>query len=49
MKWRVVMELVGRDGIVVVHEIGGRAAVAKYVPQDDGLMLADESRCWQGL
>jgi hypothetical protein len=27
MKWRVVLELVGPDGIVGVHEVGGRAAI----------------------
>jgi len=31
MKWRVMLELVGPDGIVGVHEVGGRAAVAEYV------------------
>ena len=32
MKWRVMLELVGPDGIVGVHEVGGRAAVAAYAP-----------------
>ena len=32
MKWRVMLELVGPDGIVYVHEVGGRAAVAAYAP-----------------
>jgi hypothetical protein len=27
MKWWVVLELVGPDGIVGVHEVGGRAAI----------------------
>ena len=26
MKWRVMLELVGPDGIVCVHEVCGRAA-----------------------
>jgi hypothetical protein len=29
MKWRVMLELIGPDGIVGVHEVGGRAAVAQ--------------------
>jgi hypothetical protein len=41
MKWRVKLELVGPDGIVGVHEVGGRAAVAEYVPQTIGLTLEE--------
>jgi hypothetical protein len=41
MKWRVMLELVGPDGIVGVHEVGGRAAVAEYVPQMIGLTLEE--------
>jgi hypothetical protein len=41
MKWRVMLELVGPDGIVGVHEVGGRAAVAEYAPQMIGLTLAE--------
>jgi hypothetical protein len=37
MKWRVVLELTGPDGIVGLHEVGGCAAVAEYVPQMIGL------------
>jgi hypothetical protein len=37
MKWRVMLELVGPDGIVCVHEICGRAAVAEYAPRMIGL------------
>src|SRR5271168_3857685 len=37
MKWRVMLELVGPDGIVCVHEVCGRAAVAEYAPQMIGL------------
>ena len=33
MKWRVILELVGPDGIVGAHEVGGRAAVAEYAPR----------------
>ena len=33
MKWRVMLELVGPDGIVGVYEVGGRAAAAEYAPQ----------------
>jgi hypothetical protein len=44
MKWRVLLELVGPDGTVVVHEVGGRAAVAEYAPQMIGLTLADGKR-----
>jgi transposase len=41
MKWRVMLELVGPDGTVGVHEVGGRAAVAEYVPQMIGLTLEE--------
>ena len=41
MKWRVILELVGPDGIVGVHEVGGRAAVAEYAPQMIGLTLEE--------
>jgi hypothetical protein len=33
MKSRVTLELLGSDGPVVVHEIGGRAAAAEFVPR----------------
>jgi hypothetical protein len=41
MKWRVMLELVGPDGIVGVHEVGGRAAIAEYAPQMIGLTLEE--------
>jgi hypothetical protein len=41
MKWRVILELVGSDGIVGVHEVGGRAAAAEYAPQMIGLTLEE--------
>jgi len=41
MKWRVMLELVGPDGIVGVHEVGGRSAVAEYAPQMIGLTLEE--------
>jgi hypothetical protein len=41
MKWRVMLELVGADGIVDVHEVGGRAAVAESAPQMIGLTLEE--------
>ncbi len=41
MKWRVVLELVGADGTVGVHEISGAAAVAEYAPQMIGLTLTE--------
>ena len=41
MKWRLVLELVGPDGIVCVHEVCGRAAVAEYAPQIIGLTLEE--------
>jgi hypothetical protein len=37
MKWRVMLELIGPDGIVGVHEVGGRVAVAGYAPRLIGL------------
>jgi hypothetical protein len=37
MKWRVVLELVGADGTVGVHEVSGGAAVAEYAPRMIGL------------
>ena len=39
MKWRVMLELVGPEGTVGVHEVSGRAAVAEYAPQMIGLTL----------
>jgi hypothetical protein len=41
MKWRAVLELVGADGTVGVHEISGAAAVAEYAPQMIGLTLTE--------
>jgi hypothetical protein len=41
MKWRVVLELVGADGTVGVHEVSGGAAVAEYAPRMIGLTLAE--------
>jgi hypothetical protein len=42
MKWRVMLELVGPDGIVGSHEVGGgRAAVAEYAPRMIGLTLEE--------
>src|SRR3984885_7501502 len=41
MKWRGMLELVGPDGIVCVHEVGGRAAVAEYAPRLIGLTLEE--------
>ena len=41
MKWRVMLEFVGPDGTVGVHEVGGRAAVAEYAPQMIGLTLEE--------
>ena len=41
MKWRVVLELVGADGTVGVHEVSGDAAVAEYAPRMIGLTLAE--------
>ena len=41
MKWRGMLELVGPDGTVCVHEVGGRAAVAEYAPRLIGLTLEE--------
>ena len=41
MKWRVMLELVGPDGIVCGHEVCGCAAVAEYAPQMIGLTLEE--------
>ena len=41
MKWRVVLELVGADGTVGIHEVSGAAAVAEYAPRMIGLTLAE--------
>jgi hypothetical protein len=43
MKWRVMLKLVGPDGVVGVHEVGGRGAVAEYAPRMIGLTL-DEGK-----
>jgi hypothetical protein len=49
MKWRVILELVGPDGVVGVHEIGGRAAVAEYAPRMIGLTLEEGKQLLAGL
>jgi hypothetical protein len=41
MKWQVVLKLVGPDGTVGVHEVGGRATVAEYAPRMIGLTLEE--------
>ena len=41
MKWQVVMEVIGADGAVRAHEIGGGAAVDEYSPTTVGLTLAE--------
>jgi hypothetical protein len=48
MKWRVMLELGGPDGTVVVHEVPGRAAVVEYAPQMIGLTLADGKQVLAG-
>jgi len=37
-----MLELVGPVGTVVVHEAGGRAAVAEYAPRMIGLTLEED-------
>ncbi len=49
MKWWVMLELVGPDGIVGVHEVGGRAAVAEYAPQMIGLTLEEGKHLFAAL
>ena len=49
MKWRVVLELVGADGTVGVHEVGGRAAAGEYAPRTIGLTLAEGKRTLAAL
>jgi hypothetical protein len=44
MKWRVLLELVGADWTVSVHEVSGAAAVAEYAPRMIGLTLAEGKR-----
>jgi hypothetical protein len=44
MRWRVMLELVGANGAVGVHEVGGGAAVAEYTPRMIGLTLAEGKR-----
>jgi len=41
MKWRVMLELIGPDGAVVVHEVGGREAPTEYAPRMIGLTLEE--------
>jgi hypothetical protein len=41
MKWRVVLELVGADGTVGIHEVSGCATAAEYAPRMIGLTLAE--------
>jgi hypothetical protein len=49
MKWRVMLELVGPDGSVGIHEVGGRAAVAEYAPRMIGMTLAEGKRVLAAL
>jgi hypothetical protein len=49
MKWRVMLELVGPDGTVGVHEVGGRAAVREYAPRMIGLTLSEGKRVLAAL
>jgi hypothetical protein len=49
MKWRVMLELVGPDGTIGIHEVGGRAAVAEYAPQMIGMTLAEGKRVLAAL
>jgi hypothetical protein len=48
MKWRMVAELIGADGTVVVHEVGGGAA-GEYSPRMIGLTLEEGKRILAGL
>jgi hypothetical protein len=49
MKWRVVMEVIGADGTVRTHEIGGGSAVEEYSPRTIGLTLAEGKLVLAGL
>ena len=49
MKWRVVMEVTGADGMVRTHEIGGGAAVDEYSPMTIGLTLAEGKTMLAGM
>jgi len=49
MKWRVMLELVGPEGTIGIHEVGGRAAVAEYAPQMIGMTLAEGKRVLAAL
>jgi hypothetical protein len=44
MKWRVMLELIGADGTVGIHEVSGGTAVAEYTPRMIGLTLAEGKR-----
>jgi hypothetical protein len=41
MKWRIVVELIGADGTIGVHEVGGGDAPDEYSPRTIGLTLAE--------
>lgn len=49
MKWQVVMEVTGADGIVRSREIGGGAPVDEYSPGTIGLTLAEGKLVLAGL
>lgn len=49
MKWRVVMEVTGADGMVRTHEIGGGAPVDEYSPRTIGLTLKEGKLVLAGL
>jgi hypothetical protein len=50
MRWRVVVELTGRDGTVHTHEINaGSATAIEHSSATIGLTLADGKRTLAGL
>ena len=50
MKWRVMVELIGSDGIAHAHEVNaGRSNTAECSAETVGLTLADGKRTLAGL
>jgi hypothetical protein len=49
MKWRTVVELIGADGTIGVHEVGGGDAPDEYSPRTIGLTLAEGKRILSAL
>jgi hypothetical protein len=49
MRWRVMVELIGADGVVVVHEVSTGDSTIAVSPATVGLTMADGKQTLAGL